>query len=414
MSTALKTPPVATTPHQDKRRITEHDADYKKLHANATKQLARSLRQYIREERRGEPGAGSRFTDRHTNLIQQAYRAGYHEGQRDYWQSVSKRTVQHRYMQPPVAKVAARMAKYATKSVAKFENNVKSYVAAQKSGTLAEEPAVTNVITLAAPVTDLPADYANRVALQGQITWSGLQDGYSDAGGNDSATPYTQLYWNLGPVLTEHCEDCPDLAMGSPYDPPWAGAGSNQLNQTPGDGQTECGAACKCSLSYDSPSGDALAELGQAIQDKWNDWYPSGMDAEGNVLTQPLAPPKSGTTLTDEQKSALDNFRNSSDMWDTVRRQLPPMPSLFGTEDLPSPLPAWEQLTAAQQAVVRRVEQAQEQWLNAAGKLVPAPIPLPDPATEMRKWLEKAGTGAFTPWWNEMEITPSKEDDIEA
>lgn len=269
-------------------------------------------------------------------------------------------------------------------------------------------------LTLDDPTSGLPADFANRVALQGQITWSGLQDGYSDAGGSDSATPYSELYWNLGPVITEHCGDCPDLAMGSPYDPPWAGAGSNQLDQTPGDGQTDCGASCKCSLSYSSPSGDALTELGQAITDKWANWYPTGYDSEGNVLTSPINPPAAGSELSTDQKAALDSFRNSSDMWDTVRRNLPPMPSLFGTEDLPSPLPAWDALTDAQQAVVRRVEEAQEQWLNAAAKLVPAPVLLPDPATEMRAWLARASTGEFTPWWNEMDVTPSQESEIEA
>lgn len=245
----------------------------------------------------------------------------------------------------------------------------------------------------------LPPGIANRTVLQGQIVWSGLQDGYSDAGASDSATPYATLYWLLGEVKTDHCEDCPDIAMGSPYDPPWAGAGSNQLTQSPGDGQTECGAACKCSLSYEYPSGDALQQLGQAIQQKWNNWIPVGYSSAGDVLTQPVMPPGKGSTLTIPQKAALDEFRNASDMWDAVRRNLPAAPSLFGTDDLPTTalMPAWGSLTQQQQATVTRIEQALDGWLTASAALVPPPVFLPDPGSELVKWLQSV---AVADWPN--------------
>jgi hypothetical protein len=257
----------------------------------------------------------------------------------------------------------------------------------------------------------LPPGIANRTVLQGQIVWSGLQDGYSDAGASDSASPYATLYWLLGEVKTDHCSDCPDLALGSPYDPPWAGAGSNQLTQSPGDGQTECGAACKCSLSYEYPTGTAAAELGKAIAAKWNDFLPTGYDSAGELVTKSVPSvsfPKQGAALTAEQKAALDDFRNSADAWDVVRRNLPEMPDMFGAEDLPSPLPAWDALTPEQQAIVQRIEEAWDRWGNAVARLAPPPVFLPDPLEVLRQWGAAAARGEFTPWWSDYVEPPSE------
>ena len=48
------------------------------------------------------------------------------------------------------------------------------------------------------------------------------------------------IYWNLHPA--EHCGDCLTLAGGSPHK-------ANELNQVPGDGNTQCRGNCKCTLS---------------------------------------------------------------------------------------------------------------------------------------------------------------------
>lgn len=387
---AQKATDNATTQTQpDLRRITEDDPDYQQLHATTVARLQRSVRQYAREVQRGEPGADTRFINRHISLMRQAYEAAHHQGQKDYWPAVSQRTVQHRYIQPSSDQTNKRLTYYALGSVLKMAHEVPAFQRAQQSGATVTTEPLAGTLTLAAP-TDVPSNFDNRTILQGQIVWSGLQDGYAAAGASDTASPYASLYWLLGDAKV-HCHDCPDLAFGSPYDPPWAGAGSNQLTQSPGDGQTECGAACKCSLSYDYPSGDALAQLGQAIQAKWNDWMPTGYDAYGDVLTQPITPPGRGSTLTTPQKTALDEFRNSAQMWDTIRKNLPPAPSLFRVDDLPDAtrgiMPAWDTLTKQQQAAVTRIEQSIEQWMNAVNALVPPPVFLPDVGAELIKWL---------------------------
>lgn len=48
------------------------------------------------------------------------------------------------------------------------------------------------------------------------------------------------IYWNLS--VAEHCQSCITLASGSPYKP-------NELNQVPGDGNTQCRGNCKCTLT---------------------------------------------------------------------------------------------------------------------------------------------------------------------
>lgn len=52
------------------------------------------------------------------------------------------------------------------------------------------------------------------------------------------------IHWNLGLPMTEHCDDCPDLAAGSPYTP-------TTLPCYPGDGNTQCMTNCCCSLDYE-------------------------------------------------------------------------------------------------------------------------------------------------------------------
>lgn len=88
-----------------------------------------------------------------------------------------------------------------------------------------------------------------RVSLSADIAWTGLQDGYLAAGTVDPANPYAVVWWQMEPTAV-HCEQCPDLAAASPFTAP--GAGGNELPQTPGDGGTDCGGACKCTLQYGS------------------------------------------------------------------------------------------------------------------------------------------------------------------
>ena len=63
---------------------------------------------------------------------------------------------------------------------------------------------------------------------------------------------YADLWWVLDP-RDEYacCPDCQRLAANSPYAPPYTDG--KQLKQSPGDGQTDCGAGCTCGLSYQPP-----------------------------------------------------------------------------------------------------------------------------------------------------------------
>lgn len=155
-ATVLKTPPAAARPSTDLRRITENDPDYQRLHATTVGRLTRSLKQYIREEQRGDQGADSRFINRHITLMKQAYIAAHREGQKDYWPGVSNRTVQHRFIQPDEQQTQKRLTYYALGSVLKLAHQVKSYIAQQKNGTLSSlgEPENPFVVKLYNPNHD--------------------------------------------------------------------------------------------------------------------------------------------------------------------------------------------------------------------------------------------------------------------
>lgn len=293
------------------------------------------------------------------------------------------------------------------------------------------------------------ASLDNRVVLQASVTWSGLQDGSIAAGATDPANPYQQVWWILQPVRTQHCGDCVDLAVKSPYDPPWAGVGSNQLNQSPGDGQTECGAGCKCELDYKAnwSEVDALAAaaawtvwLGQAgadlaamqqigtaagyepgdysgyiSQSVWeqaaqdtaaaaqNPSNVSSLNARANAYaaqqigtgagygpgfslrliprripvltggdtTAETIPAPATDTLTTDQQSALDRFREAVAGWNAVRGEdLPEALRLFASEvDAygTGGLPPYDQLTDAQQQALGTLVGALWDWAYASG-----------------------------------------------
>lgn len=72
-------------------------------------------------------------------------------------------------------------------------------------------------------------------------------DGMFHAGRVDALPENVRIHWRLGPVRTEHCAGCRQLAAESPYDKPGAG-GPNPLWTTPRAGDTPCITGCKCSL----------------------------------------------------------------------------------------------------------------------------------------------------------------------
>lgn len=198
-----------------------------------------------------------------------------------------------------------------------------------------------------------------RVQLQADLTWTGMQDGYYDGSMYDAANPWYWVEWQLEP-LAQHCDDCLSYAAGSPYGPP--GSGDNELDASPGDGSTACGAACKCSLGY-APNDTAVVYGTGTL--------PPDAPVSPEQLTVPAPAPNED--LSDGQKAALDAARDAFEQWDAVRGELPELPDLFGVgeeqgEETPflGPLIAsWDQLTPAQQRAVERLIEAIQMWKDA-------------------------------------------------
>lgn len=218
-----------------------------------------------------------------------------------------------------------------------------------------------------------------RIVLQADLTWAGAQDGYVAAGFGDSANPYSSLWWDLEPTAS-HCSDCPVVAAGSPYDPPWVDGG-NTLPTTPGDGNTECGAACKCSLRY----GGATSST--PTQDM-KSWLPQDMPGLPDGPMQPVQPPAPthqppspfepvrpprggygpmipGGEFSSGQKAALDLYRLAELSWNRVRGELPELPNFFtlANPNFTWPRFEWETLTPAQQHALQMALEAFARWM---------------------------------------------------
>lgn len=324
----------------DQRRITEQDPDFRTLHAATRAKLTRSLRRYVREVRAGAPSADSAFIRRHVGLLRDAYTAGHHEGQRDYWQAVSLRRPR---ISPPDPAQAQRLLRFYAPSVTKMATEARQIASQIQLDELG----------------DWHGQLGARIQLQADLTWSAFQDGYLDAGNLDKARPWLNVYWVLEP-LAQHCSDCPEYAAGSPYGPP--GSGRNELTATPGDGHTACGAACKCGLSYGPGAEDD--------QVTWTGIIPPNAPL-AQLWPKELPPITLGMpqnpVLTDGQKAALDAFRAATDRWDVYRGGLPELPDLFESNgDFSLELP-WEQLSEKQQQALAEVIDALRAWQDAGG-----------------------------------------------
>lgn len=342
----------------DQRRITEHSADYQRLHAVTARRLRGSVNQLVRELRldpHDASSAQSRFIQRHMGILRDAYLAAHREGQRDYYAPVS-RTPQRWVQTPPTALVQKRLTFYGLGSVLKMAREAVQAVTAQRH-------ALSEAYTLADdPVDAYLANVSVRADLQAQVVWTGMQDGYVYGGGADPVNIYSLVYWVLEPAA-QHCNQCPELAADSPYNAP--GLGGHELPATPGDGFTDCGAGCKCSLEY-RPAGaietqqldTILRAIGQSgIIDLPSDGLPAG----------PSSVPDDG--FSHNQMRALDLYRATARAWDDDRflpdgQVLPTFPPFVanwvgweGWDEL-----NWDALPPKQQQLINQMLEARLLW----------------------------------------------------
>lgn len=403
-----------TSDQPDLRRITEHDPALKRLKARTVRQLTQSVRQLVGDLRHGVPveQAQSRFIQRHITLMRAAYEAAHEEGQRDYYGAVSRVPSRWAAQQSPDEQVMAKRLVFYAPSVAKMAHEAtEAWHQTQYESTL--RPALSDlrfpdaqghsddeVILLAGGIGEREDNLAKwqsstgaRITLQADLTWSGAQDGYVAAGFGDSANPYSSLWWDLEPTAA-HCSDCPVFAANSPYDPPWT-QGGNILNATPGDGNTECGAGCKCDLRYGGAVGATRTQ-------DWKAWLPNGTPGLPDGPMQPVQPPAQkqpakpqqpqqptnqpaanippspfepirrspygpvipGGEFNAEQKKALDMYRLAELMWNDVRGQLPELPNFFtlANPNFTWERFAWDSLTKAQQKALSMALEAFFRW----------------------------------------------------
>ncbi len=366
-------PPLAATQSPPAPRLAHDDADYTRLHVATVRRLTRSVRQLVRDLEHAGSDDGERvrvataFIHRHTALLGTAYEQAHKEGMRDYWGGVSLKQRGQPMPPPSTDRVRQRLAYYAVVSCAKMA--YEALTTHRKQQSFADAVTLTDCTDL----VDWQDSLGARLDLQAEITWSGLNDGATDGGMADPANPYGALWWVLG-VAKEHCEQCPLYAAASPYDPPWTGGGigGNQLNATPGDGHTDCGAACKCSLTFETPSSGAqwnalyegLASLYESDPTAFAGFVDQAM-AAGVQEGEPLLPDEvpSQAVLVDGQKQALDLYRATVTAWEEWRGLWPPMPDLMGASgDFFAALPAWDFLSPKQQSLIDQALEAVLLW----------------------------------------------------
>jgi hypothetical protein len=289
----------------DKRRITEHDADYRRLHAQVERALWAGIHAYVQALRACKPSdqesSASVFIAHQVKALQMGYLAGHWEGERDYWHAVSARhsAQAHTRMSqvhgvgPEVMRMRRALMFYGAASVTKqAREGLAAWHADQRAHPATLDESIRLDTKANAAMNAWLDGLTARVSLSADIAWTGLQDGYLAAGTVDPANPYAYVWWQLEPTVKQHCNDCPYLAAGSPYTAP--GSGGNELTQTPGDGGTECGAGCKCTLEYGSSQ-----EVG-AASDFAPDWAKSPQADTAAMTPTPPAPPEQQPAAQDD------------------------------------------------------------------------------------------------------------------
>lgn len=428
-------------PAPDRRRITEQDADFQRIHGLVARALRAGVWAYVRELRLGraseQDAAASRFIARQMATLRRAWLAGFWEGQRDYWNAHSaKRSPQgHGALSAahgvtvPEAKVRRALVYYGAASVTKMAREGAQSAQRERHATIptprtrqTRQATTLPAQRLADPPPTLDAwasGLSARIDMQAAISWSGMQDGYLAAGTVDPANPYGYVWWTVEPSA-QHCSDCPSLAADSPYTAP--GAGGHELLQTPGDGLTECGGGCKCSLQYGS-DGSEMAASGPFTPDEaaMETAWQAGLPGVGTPATPAVRPVNSvnpdgsrvgvtparafpqgtpgverapalaipsaqgGQALTAGQQVALDAFRVAARAWEPVRGDLPDLTLFLDQDELPieeaDPWAsiAWDDLTAEQQTVVSQALEAMIAWSDAT------PLPFDEDADYLRE-----------------------------
>src|SRR5262245_58235949 len=107
---------AAPTPDTPRRRLTEHDAAYRRLHAATVGRLSRTIRRYVRALRHphsaARNAASSFFIHEMTDTLRDAYTDAHRAGQAQYWSTVSKKTTGLPFAPPSQQRLQQRLAWY--------------------------------------------------------------------------------------------------------------------------------------------------------------------------------------------------------------------------------------------------------------------------------------------------------------
>lgn len=198
--------------------------------------------------------AAQTWMQRQAAILRKTYEAAWRSGA----QSFSSETAT-----PVVSATAARTPPPKQPSPAEMRKALGPAMVslANMAAAIAALPTTAAAVTAAGEVTlvSLLTGYlkSNAYRLAGGVStaWAGEQAGYVQ----HAAAEGLLLEWELDSSVVHHCNDCPDLARL----PPMA---LDQWPTLPGDGGTECGAGCHCSMrAVAAPPPVLTAEQHEAL-----------------------------------------------------------------------------------------------------------------------------------------------------
>jgi hypothetical protein len=195
--------------------------------------------------------ATARWQQKQARAIRNTYRDAWKTGRNAYRSEQHPPNTQHRPAKPPPARPAALPERQALapalNSLARMGAELVLLVPTAAQIAVAGSMAAAMLLAIKAWIKT----NAYRLAGAASVAWAGEQHGYTQAADADGLL----LAWQLDGAA-HHCDDCLALA-GLPAMP------LEQWPTMPGDGATECGAGCKCSMTAVAAETPVLSAVQQ-------------------------------------------------------------------------------------------------------------------------------------------------------